>query len=41
VPKTEAVLSRGYYFCQEECARRFVMHRNQEVSKVDNNGSSR
>lgn len=41
LPKTEAVSSHGYYFCQEECARRFVMLRNQEVSKVDNNGSSR
>jgi YHS domain-containing protein len=41
VPKSEAVFSRGYYFCREECARLFVMRHNQEVSKVDNNGSSR
>jgi uncharacterized protein len=41
VPKSEAVFSRGYYFCQEQCARLFVMRHNQEVSKADNNGSSR
>jgi YHS domain-containing protein len=40
VPKTEAVSSRGYYFCTDECVRQFLMDHSRKVAKAENDSSS-